>query len=380
MRRKRFQRGSIRARKHGRVKVWVAQWRERGEPRTKVLGPCADVTKGQAETMLAQILQPINAEAGRPSIPAFTFKQYVEHTFLPAARNQWKESTRSTSEPDILRYLVPEFGDQPMKAITRDQMQNSLAALAGRLNTSVVGHLRWHLNAIFRMAMSDGVVPFNPAEALYIPAGKQSEMKRAMSKEEVKLALTVLDLRQRLILRQAIFDGMRPGEIFAIRLGKIGENHVLVDQRVYDGKLDTPKGRKGKNTSRLVALSPGTTEDMKAWTSFLSNRSPEAFLFPSETGKTPLRVDNLWKRHFDPRLETVKLDWVNFQVFRRTNASLSRKAKVDDKVSADQRGHGLGVSLGVYAISDLEQKIDAVRRLEAEVLGDAETVDLALTQ
>lgn len=380
MRRKRFQRGSIRARKHGRVKVWVAQWRESGEPRTKVLGSCADVTKGQAETMLAQILQPINAVAGRPSIPAFTFKQYVEHTYLPAARNRWKESTRSTSEPDIMRYLVPEFGDQPMKGITRDQMQNSLAAMAGRLNTSVVAHLRWHLNAIFRMAMSDGVVPFNPAEALYIPAGKQSEMKRAMSKEEVKLALTVLDLRQRLILRLAVFDGMRPGEIFAIRLGKIGENRVLVDQRVYDGKLDTPKGRKGKNTSRLVALSPGTTEDMKAWTSFLSNRSPEAFLFPSETGKTPLRADNLWKRYFDPRLETVGLDWVNFQVFRRTNASLSRKANVDDKVSADQRGHGLGVSLGVYAISDLEQKIDAVRRLEAEVLGATETRDLALTQ
>jgi len=330
--------------------------------------------------MLAQILQPINAVAGRPSIPAFTFKQYVEHTYLPAARNRWKESTRSTSEPDIMRYLVPEFGDQPMKGITRDQMQNSLAAMAGRLNTSVVAHLRWHLNAIFRMAMSDGVVPFNPAEALYIPAGKQSEMKRAMSKEEVKLALTVLDLRQRLILRLAVFDGMRPGEIFAIRLGKIGENRVLVDQRVYDGKLDTPKGRKGKNTSRLVALSPGTTEDMKAWTSFLSNRSPEAFLFPSETGKTPLRADNLWKRYFDPRLETVGLDWVNFQVFRRTNASLSRKANVDDKVSADQRGHGLGVSLGVYAISDLEQKIDAVRRLEAEVLGETETRDLALTQ
>lgn len=380
MRRKRFQRGSIRARKHGRVKVWVAQWREGGEPRTKVLGPCADVTKGQAETMLAQILQPINAEAGRPSIPAFTFKQYVEHTYLPAARNRWKESTRSTSEPDIMRYLVPEFGDQPMKGMTRDQMQNSLAAMAGRLNTSVVAHLRWHLNAIFRMAMSDGVVPFNPAEALYIPAGKQSEMKRAMSKEEVKLALTVLDLRQRLILRLAVFDGMRPGEIFAIRLGKIGENQVLVDLRVYDGKLDTPKGRKGKNTSRRVALSPGTTVDMKAWTSFLSDRSPEAFLFPSETGKTPLRADNLWKRHFYPRLETVKLDWVNFQVFRRTNASLSRKANVDDKVSADQRGHGLGVSLGVYAISDLDQKLDAVRRLEAEVLGVAETADLALTQ
>jgi len=59
---------------------------------------------------------------------------------------------------------------------------------------------------------------------------------------------------------------------------------------------------------------------------------------------------------------------VNFQVLRRTNASLSRKAKVDDKVSADQRGHGLGVSLGVYSISDLDQKIEAVTKLESEVI------------
>ncbi len=59
---------------------------------------------------------------------------------------------------------------------------------------------------------------------------------------------------------------------------------------------------------------------------------------------------------------------MNFQVLRRTNASLSRKAKVDDKVSADQRGHGLGVSLSVYAISDLDQKIEAVTKLESAVI------------
>jgi len=62
------------------------------------------------------------------------------------------------------------------------------------------------------------------------------------------------------------------------------------------------------------------------------------------------------------------LEWVNFQVLRRTNASLSRKAKVDDKVSADQRGHGLGVSLGVYSISDLEQEVEAVTKLESDVI------------
>ena len=69
-----------------------------------------------------------------------------------------------------------------------------------------------------------------------------------------------------------------------------------------------------------------------------------------------------------PRLQRIGLGWATFQVMRRTNASLSRKAKVDDKVAADQRGHGLGVSLEVYSLSDLEQKIEAVNRLEAEVV------------
>jgi hypothetical protein len=69
-----------------------------------------------------------------------------------------------------------------------------------------------------------------------------------------------------------------------------------------------------------------------------------------------------------PKLNEGGLGWATFQVLRRTNASLSRKAKVDDKVAADQRGHGLGVSLEVYSLSDLEQKIEAVNRLEAEVI------------
>src|SRR5215475_14681450 len=82
MRRKRFQKGSLRSRKHGRQKVWVAQWCDGDVNRTKVLGPCAEISKGQAEAMLAQLLQPINVEAGHHQAPVFTFGQYVEKVFL----------------------------------------------------------------------------------------------------------------------------------------------------------------------------------------------------------------------------------------------------------------------------------------------------------
>jgi hypothetical protein len=162
---------------------------------------------------------------------------------------------------------------------------------------------------------------------------------------------------------------LRPGDIFAIRLGKIGDNSITIDQRVYEGKLDSPKGRKGKDTTRIVGLTPATASEIELRRSFLQNREADAYLFPSETLVTPLRPNDLWKREIQPRLEVVGLGWVNFQVLRRTNASLSRKAKVDDKVSADQRGHGLGVSMNVYAISDLEQKVEAVN--EARSRSDA---------
>ncbi len=54
-----------------------------------------------------------------------------------------------------------------------------------------------------------------------------------MSPKEIRLALGVLDTRERLIFRMAVFDGMRPGEILAIRLGNISEQSVLIDQRAY---------------------------------------------------------------------------------------------------------------------------------------------------
>jgi hypothetical protein len=67
-------------------------------------------------------------------------------------------------------------------------------------------------------------------------------------------------------------------------------------------------------------------------------------------------------------LKPVGLEWATFQVLRRTNARLSRRAMIDDKVAAGQRGHGLGVSLEVYSISGVQQKIDAAKRLESEVI------------
>ena len=368
MRRTRYMKGSIRPRKHGRHKVWVAQWWDDGGRRSRVLGKCSDMSKGQAETIMASILAPLNENAGVRQPRAYTFKQYVEDVYLPVCRRKWKESTRMTSEPTIRGHLVPAFGDTPMNDLTRDSMQAFLDKMAKTHSSSVVGHLRWHLSGVFKMALGDGVVDLNPTSGLYTPACKSPAEKRVMNPEDIVLALKTLDLRERLIFRMAVFDGMRPGEILAIRVGNISDHSILINQRLYKGNLDSPKGRKGKRTSRIVALSPGTKADLREWCSRLGERPSDAFLFPSDNLRTPMRRDNLWYRCMRPKLKPAGLEWATFQVLRRTNASLGRKALIDDKVAADQRGHGLGVSLEVYSVSDLQQKIEAVKKIESEVI------------
>jgi len=93
-------------------------------------------------------------------------------------------------------------------------------------------------------------------------------------------------------------------------------------------------------------------------------------LLASENPAKPMWRDNVWYRHIRPALEKVGLGWANFQVLRRTHASLGNELKVDPKVAADQRGHGIGVALDVYTKSSIEARRGAAEKLEDAVLGD----------
>ena len=87
--------------------------------------------------------------------------------------------------------------------------------------------------------------------------------------------------------------------------------------------------------------------------------------------------DNVWYRNMKPQLEKVGLGWANFQVLRRTHASLGHEAGIDPKVSADQRGHGIGVALDVYTHSSLETRRGAAEKLEQAVLSRKKRPDAA---
>ncbi|MSV35281.1 MAG: hypothetical protein EXQ47_06745 [Bryobacterales bacterium] len=251
-------------RKHRRFNVWVALWWQDGHRRYRTLGRCSAMSQGEARLALDAIMRPLNeAGQGRVEKPKFTLREFVTSKYLPFCDRKWKESTAKTTKQRIEKLLLSDMGDRPMEALGREDLQDVLERQVARgLSASVVSHLRWDLRSIFQLAVEDGVVDRNPATSLMTPSNATRYEKTVMSKEDVVKLLGALDLRERLIVRLAIFAGLRPGEIFALKWGHVKNGSVSIEQRIYDGKIDTPKTYRSR---RIAALTPMIVAEFDAF-------------------------------------------------------------------------------------------------------------------
>jgi integrase len=256
------------------------------------------MTKTEARDKLAEILKPVNAsiEGVGPNV-----KEFLEKTFFPFLVRKWKPSTYSTNRERIMREIAGAFGDRLLASLTREELQSFLDQKA-HLSHSTTGHIRWDLKQIFDVAMTEGFATKNPALMLFVPRACAKPKRRAMTPADVRKAINTLPLRERLIFKLATVAGLRPGEIFALRRDRVLDQVVDVQQRIYRGKIDTPKTRR---SVRHVALASIVREDLEAWL-VSSPGGPEAWLFPSERLTTPISKDNLMNRYMKPALKKAR--------------------------------------------------------------------------
>lgn len=368
MRRRRFQKGSLQLRKHGNRRVWVVlYYDDRGERRYSTLGWASEMNKGKADEKRQEFMRGVNGgdRTPGPTRPV-TVKEFLEQVYLPFYRGKWKESTGGTSENRIQHHIVNELGDERLEDLALVSLQKFLdqKAEAG-LSHSIVDHLRWDVTSMLEMAVSERILRVNPATALYTPKSAKRGIGRVMSAKEVEQAVEGVAFREKVILRLAIFAGVRPGELLAIQRRQVINDASVIEihRRVYRGKFADPKN----GLVRTIAVPPQSAALLRDWMETAVEPDPEAFVFAGETGQ-PLWRSSLLDDHIKAKLEPIGLGWVNFQVMRRTHASLGHEAKVDPKVAADQRGHGIGVALDVYTKSSIKDRLTAAKRLERSVL------------
>jgi integrase len=364
--RKRHQKGSLQIRQSGGRKVWALLYRDGKTRKYATLGLYAKMSKSEAQAKRDELIAEANTRNAKAPDPHITFGEFLEGTVLPFLRSKWKRSTTATTENRIQHHLGREFGDTRLTDLGLKELQQFLNAKAETLSRSVVAHLRWDLRSVFRLALAEGYADRDPTAALFTPKEKAPSPSPSMRKEEVERYVHALDPRERVIALLAIFAGMRPGEILALKRRHVSGDctKVRIEQRLYRGDIDTPKTH---NSTRTVAIPPKTAASLKAWMELVPE-NPEAWVFASENPSTPMWRDNIWRRHMLPRLEKIGLGWATFQVLRRTHASLGHEAGIDPKVAADQRGHGIGVAIDVYTKAALSRRAEAAEKLEKAVL------------
>jgi integrase len=375
MKRRRFQKGSLQLRRRGKTKKWVVlYYDDAGHRRYHTLG-AGSMIKTAAEQLRGEFMRSVNG-SGEPEtggLRPVLLREFVEQVYLPFQRGKWKRSTQGTSENRIRHHILSELGDTALKDFSLRSLQGFLERKANAgLSFSVVDHLRWDLSAILEMAVAEKVIAVNPATRLYTPKYAPRGRTRAMTPEEVYLALGAVGQRERLLLHMAIFAGFRPGEILALQRRHVSEDAtvVKVEQRVYRGDIDRPKTDPSR---REVAIPPRTAELLREWMRDAVGPGADAYVFAGERGK-PVWKDTLMYDYIRPKLKPLGLDWVDFQVMRSTHASIGYRLKLDPKVTADQRGHGVGVAIEEYTKTSVKDRAIAARKLEQEVLGKPKIV------
>jgi integrase len=314
---------------------WFGLWYEDGIKKSTVLGSVKDMTKNQAREAVAQLVAS-KRQSGNPS----RFGAFVEGPYFQFYRRKWKASTAYNTQQRITMHLVTPYRDRDLASFTRDELQNLLDDT------------------------TEGLLGRNPALLLFTPKAAKKPVHCVMTSADVRRVFAVLGLRERIIAKFAILSGLRPGEIFALTWAHIATGSANVSQRVYRGLLDSPKTH---HSVRQAALTTGLLADLEEWRALSSDGDPSSWVFPSERGTT-LRKENVWRRNMLSKLQAVGLGWANFQVMRRTHATLMRELKADPKMVADQLGHTVDVSLNVYAQSPVEGRILLVNELERFVV------------
>jgi integrase len=326
MARERYQRGSI-ERVGKRTKNWKGHWYEyvgdKRKHKSRVLGPCARMTKSEAQRKLDAII----AESVSPTTPepAMTLERFADTVFLPA--KEGRTNNTKAAYGTILRcYIAPHLGQMPVAAVRKSdvvQMANALKA-EGRSRGTIKLTLAM-LHTIYEEAVDNDLCERNPVRRIENPVPAARGPKPTLTMDQVMHLFASIDGRRRLLFRVLIFCGLRPGEALTLRWMDITERGLTVDE-----SLDR-EGTKGTKTNRvrLAPLPIALRADLLAYRGTTFFARPDDFIFGSaklgELIKTPLAH----KVFLQPARELSGLGaLLTFRICRRTLSTLLKEAQV----------------------------------------------------
>lgn len=286
----------------------------------------------------------IDRTAGR-----VTFADYVEHVWWPS--RHLEVSTRAGYRSYLDKHFLPYFGAMPMAEILPSAVQSwvTQAVESGLSARSVV---KYHvmLHGVFKRAVRDRVIPYNPCADTELPK-VVAKKSRILTPEEFDRLLACIPARYVPLVLVEIETGLRWGELIALRPRHIDflRRSVTVEETIVEvSKKISPTGERmvvklypKDDEPRTLKVSAHLLEVLAARIEALS-LGRDDLIFPSaETaGGRPLSRNTFRTRVWLPALETADLGFhVRIHDLRHAHASWLLAGGADLKSVMDRMGH-----------------------------------------
>ena len=200
------------------------------------------------------------------------------------------------------------------------------------------------LSSVLRSAVEYDLLVKNPAEAARIPKARRGRRgKPYITQGQFRQLIEHINEPYATMVFVSAFTGLRVSELVGLRWGKVHGDSITIDERFCRGEWGEPKSEASNAT---IAVSPAVIErihrlktltiEVRAGLAVrlypaVKSDGPNDLVFQSVTKGTPMRDNNVLVRHIKPAARKLGIEWVNWQVLRRSYATWLKIAGADVK-------------------------------------------------
>lgn len=330
-----------------------------------VLGLRTEMSKSQARERLEDELAKLGGRSsGDHVVPngSVTFEWFVNNRYLPLKEGDWREETAKIKKYLIQADIVDTFRDYRLENFDKVILQAHLNKLAKLHSRDRVLQIRSYMRAIFAEAVDQAFLPKDPARLVKVPQNLREVDKTTLSWEQLRAALEKLDelsLRDWVLMKLDMSNALRPSELFPLRWRCLLEEKNILDiqETVYKGKIRPFGKTKGSLTRVPIAdvLATEIVEYREECRKKGKDVSPDGFMFPGRFGG-PMDSSNYRKRVLHKLAEDLGFPKLNFQVIRRTIATLGKTKRHPKDIQGLMRHSRLATTMEIY-MQSLEKEV-----------------------
>jgi len=307
------------------------------------------------------------------SLGQITFRDYVEQEWLP--HKHVEVTTRAAYSSYLNKQFYPAFGKRALNKVSPSVVQDWVTkAHADGLSPRSIKKYHVFLSSIFRRAVRDRILVFNPCDHTEVPKVIVRQT-RTVTPQEFERLVRAVPSHYRLLVETFIETGMRWGEVIALRPRHVDflSRMVRVEDTILEtSKKNSPTGERflvkpypKNNEPRTFGVRQGWLDEVAAHIRTKSIGRDD-LLFATRVG-TPISRNSFRTQVWLPAVKASGVDFsVRVHDLRDAHASWLLAGGSDLRSEMDRMGH--------HQIQTTQKYLHALPEADRKNLGALERI------